>query len=92
MTNIDMTKPETAIDIDIDTHTFEPATGVGALHHKGTEKDQGARNKGTKNKAKRRVAKALAYFALIFSGLLVLAEPWLLIPVVALVLAVSLWD
>lgn len=90
MTNIDMTKPETAIDTD--THTLEAATGVGAPHHKGTKKNKGTKNKGTKNKAKRRVAKALAYFALIFSGLLVLAEPWLLIPVVALVLAISLWD
>ncbi|MFG2126092.1 hypothetical protein [Streptomyces sp. NPDC048710] len=85
MTNIDMTKPEIAIDTD--THTLEATTDVGALHHKGTKK-----NNGAKNKAKRRVAKALAYFALIFSGLLVLAEPWLLIPVVALVLAISLWD
>ncbi|MFJ9870229.1 hypothetical protein [Streptomyces sp. NPDC101165] len=85
MTNIDMTKPETAIDTD--THIFEAATGVGALRHKGTKK-----SKGRKNKAKRRAAKALAYFALIFSGLLVLAEPWLLIPVVALVLAISFWD
>ncbi|TVZ77339.1 hypothetical protein [Streptomyces sp. BK340] len=90
MTNIDMTKPDAAIDTD--TRTLEAATGVGVLHHKGTKKDQGARNKGTKNKTKRRLAKALAYFALIFSGLLVLAEPWLLIPVVALVLAVSFWD
>ncbi|MFI1368870.1 hypothetical protein [Streptomyces griseochromogenes] len=86
MTNIDMTKPETATDTD--THTLEAAPGTEALHHKGTKK-----NKGTKKtKARRRAAKALAYFALIFSGLLVLAEPWLLIPVVALVLAISLWD
>ncbi|MET8627317.1 hypothetical protein ABZW30_26790 [Kitasatospora sp. NPDC004669] len=83
MTNIDMKKPESAIDTD----TLEAATGAGAPHHKGSKK-----NKGTKNKAKRRVAKALAYFALLFTGLLVLAEPWLLIPVVALVLAISLWD
>ncbi|MCX4908535.1 hypothetical protein [Streptomyces sp. NBC_00878] len=51
------------------------------------------KNKGTKkNRAKRHSAKALAYFALIFTGLLVLAEPWLLIPVAALALAISLWD
>ncbi|WP_328929807.1 hypothetical protein OG429_38015 [Streptomyces sp. NBC_00190] len=90
MTNIDM-KPETAIDTDIDTNTqtFEVVSGTEAEapHHKGSKK-----NKGRKSKARRRVAKALAYFSLVFSGLLVLAEPWLLIPVIALVLAVSLWD
>jgi hypothetical protein len=85
MTNIDIKKRETAIDTD--THALEAAPGAEAPHHKGSKK-----NKGKKNKAKRRVAKALAYFALLFTGLLVLAEPWLLIPVVALVLAISLWD
>ncbi|MEU5539130.1 hypothetical protein [Streptomyces sp. NPDC020362] len=84
MTNISM-EPETTIDID--THTLEAAPCAEAPHHKGSKK-----NKGTKNKAKRRAAKALAYFALIFTGLSVLAEPWLLIPVGALVLAISLWD
>ncbi|MGW3039820.1 hypothetical protein ACWC9T_07145 [Kitasatospora sp. NPDC001159] len=87
MTTIDTKKPEPAIDTGNNTPTLEAATGAEALSHKGTKK-----NKGTKNKARRRAAKALAYFALIFSGLLVLAEPWLLIPVVALVLAISLWD
>ncbi|MFE9635815.1 hypothetical protein [Streptomyces sp. NPDC006463] len=82
MTNIDM-KPETAIDTDTDTDT----ENAQAPHHKGSKKD-----KGRKSKARRRVAKALAYFSLVFSGLLVLAEPWLLIPVIAMLLAVSLWD
>ncbi|WP_406209040.1 hypothetical protein OG331_46275 [Streptomyces sp. NBC_01017] len=51
------------------------------------------KNKGTKkSKTQRRAAKALAYFALIFTGLAVLAEPWLLIPVAALMLAIALWD
>ncbi|MFD4721941.1 hypothetical protein ACFWOY_14480 [Streptomyces sp. NPDC058423] len=45
-----------------------------------------------KSKARRPTAKALAYFAVISTGLLVLAEPWLLLPVAALVLAISLWD
>ncbi|MFF4397077.1 hypothetical protein [Streptomyces sp. NPDC001480] len=84
MTNINMKQPETAIDTD--AHTLA-APGAKAPHHKGSKK-----NTGTKNKAKRRAAKALAYFALIFTGLLVLVEPWLLIPVAALVLAISLWD
>lgn len=49
-------------------------------------------SKGTrKTKTQRRAAKTLAYFALIFTGLAVLAEPWLLIPVAALVPAISLW-
>ncbi|MEU6070049.1 hypothetical protein ABZ864_37835 [Streptomyces sp. NPDC047082] len=94
MTNIDM-KPETAIDTDTDTHPAEAAPATGAPHHhKDSKKNQRTKkNKGTKkNKARRRAAKALAYFALIFTGLLVLAEPWLLLPVVALVLAISLWD
>ncbi|MET8452628.1 hypothetical protein [Streptomyces sp. NPDC005209] len=93
MTNIDM-KPENANDTDIDiatetdTYTAEATPGAQAPHHKDSKK-----NKGTKkNKARRRTAKALAYFALIFSGLLVLAEPWLLLPVAALLLAISLWD
>ncbi|MGW7381140.1 hypothetical protein [Streptomyces sp. NPDC054794] len=93
MTNIDM-KPENANDTDTDiatetdTYTAEATPGAQAPHHKDSKK-----NKGTKkNKARRRTAKALAYFALIFSGLLVLAEPWLLLPVAALLLAISLWD
>ncbi|MER7468294.1 hypothetical protein [Streptomyces sp. NPDC097981] len=90
MTNIDM-KPETAIETGTGTgtgtQTFEAVSGTEAAHHKGSK-----RNKGRKSRARRRVAKALAYFSLIFSGLLVLAEPWLLIPVIALVLAISLWD
>jgi hypothetical protein len=85
MTNIEM-NPETATDTVTDT--LEAAPVAEAPHHKGSKK-----NRGTKrNKAQRRAAKALAYFAMIFTGLLVLSEPWLLIPVAALVLAISLWD
>ena len=58
-----------------------------------TNIDSDIETKGKKkNKAKRRAAKALAWFALVFTALLVLAEPWLLIPVAALTVAVSLWD
>ncbi|MEU0398487.1 hypothetical protein ABZ208_38310 [Streptomyces sp. NPDC006208] len=90
MTNIDMnpaTATSTPTAIDNETGILETAPDTAALHPEGSKK------KGTKkNKAQRRAAKALAYFALIFTGLLVLAEPWLLIPVAALVLAIALWD
>ncbi|MFD7613054.1 hypothetical protein [Streptomyces sp. NPDC059828] len=82
MTNTEV-KPEAATNTDTDTCTLEAAPGAATPHDKGTRK---------KRKGQRRAAKALAYFALVFTGLLVLAEPWLLIPVVALVLAISLWD
>lgn len=85
MTNTDM-NPATATAIDTDV--LEAAPGAAAPHDKGSKKNKGT----TKKKARRRTAKALAYFALIFTGLLVLAEPWLLIPVAALVLAISLWN
>ncbi|MCX4820212.1 hypothetical protein OG883_09890 [Streptomyces sp. NBC_01142] len=76
MTNIEM-NPATATATD----TLE-APVADAPHQKGKKK----------NKAKRRAAKALAWFALVFTALLVLAEPWLLIPVATLIVAVSLWD
>ncbi|MEU2164147.1 hypothetical protein [Streptomyces sp. NPDC019208] len=60
-----------------------PLAAVAAPHDKGPKKQ---------GKARRRTAKALAYLALISIGPLVLAEPWLLLPVAALVLAISLWD
>ncbi|MEU6221679.1 hypothetical protein ABZ845_29885 [Streptomyces sp. NPDC047022] len=101
MTNIDMnpataTATATATTTAIDTTTgagtgisiLKAAPGAAAPHDKVSKK-----NKGTKkSKARRRAAQALAYFSLVFTGLLVLAEPWLLIPVLALVLAISLWD
>ncbi|MEU6218176.1 hypothetical protein ABZ845_11760 [Streptomyces sp. NPDC047022] len=95
MTNIGMnpataTATTTATDTATETEVsiLEAAPDAAAPHDKVSKK-----NKGTKkNKARRRAAKALAYFSLVFTGLLVLAEPWLLIPVLALVLAISLWD
>ncbi|MDI2125049.1 hypothetical protein [Yinghuangia seranimata] len=63
---------------------LEAANDTDAKKSKSTKKN--------KNKTRRRVAKALAYFALVFTGLLVLAEPWLLVAVAALLLAISLWD
>ncbi|MCG7285852.1 SRPBCC family protein [Cellulomonas sp. ACRRI] len=41
---------------------------------------------------RRRWAKALAWASLGLTGLFVLAEPWLLVPVVLFVVALSLWD
>ncbi|MFC8094277.1 hypothetical protein [Streptomyces sp. NPDC057301] len=64
------------------------ATDTASKKNKGAKENKGAK----KSKTQRRTAKALAYFALIFTGLAVLAEPWLLIPVAALILAISLWD
>jgi hypothetical protein len=67
-----------------DGHRHEPARRrATATKSKGHEEEQ--RPSGAP-------PRALAYFALVFTGLLVLAEPWLLIPVAALALAVSLWD
>ncbi|MFE9258559.1 hypothetical protein [Streptomyces sp. NPDC006879] len=79
MKNIDMT-PAMAI-----------ATDEGALGTASASATPDGKN-SKKKTAGRRAAKALAYFALAFTMLLVLAEPWLLIPVVALLLAVCLWD
>jgi hypothetical protein len=45
-----------------------------------------------KSKAKRRAAKGLAWFALLSTAIRVLAEPWLMIPAAALLVAVALWD
>ncbi|MFJ3229830.1 hypothetical protein [Streptomyces sp. NPDC086787] len=80
------------------THT-ETATFTALLekapHDKEPKKNKADAKKGKgtkKGKARRRTAKALAYFALVFTGLTVLAEPWLLLPVAALILAISLWD
>ncbi|MFI6740190.1 hypothetical protein ACIBI9_45320 [Nonomuraea sp. NPDC050451] len=52
----------------------------------------GPAKKGGKRKNKRRVAKGLAYLALLGTAVLILAEPWLLIPAIALLAAIALWD
>ncbi|MGF0174206.1 hypothetical protein ACQF36_27920 [Streptomyces sp. Marseille-Q5077] len=97
MTNTDMnaaTDTATPTVIDTEPGIVEAALDATAPHTKGSKKHTGLKkNKGTKKSTtQRRVAKTLAYFALIFTGLAVLAEPWLLIPVAALMLAISLWD
>ena len=48
--------------------------------------------KAAKRKARRRIAKTLAWFSLAVTAVLVLAEPWLLAPVVTFAVALSLWD
>ena len=48
--------------------------------------------KAAKRKVKRRVAKGLLAFALILTGLLSLAEPWLLVAIVAALVALALLD
>ncbi|MGP3921423.1 hypothetical protein [Nonomuraea sp. 10N515B] len=50
------------------------------------------KNKKKKSKTKRRMAKGLAWFALLFTAVLVLAEPWLLLPAGAMLAAIALWD
>lgn len=45
-----------------------------------------------RRRTQRRIAKALLWFALLFSAVAVLAEPWLLVPVVAVAAALILWD
>ncbi|SDN27641.1 hypothetical protein [Streptomyces wuyuanensis] len=80
MTNTDM---NSATGTATGTGVLDAALAAAAPHDKDPKK---------KGKARRRTAKTLAYLALISTGLLVLAEPWLLLPVAALVLAISLWD
>ncbi|WP_432199070.1 hypothetical protein [Streptomyces sp. bgisy027] len=84
----------TATDAATVTGLPEAAPDTAAPHDKGATRNKGVRKdkREKTSTARRRTAKALAYFALIFTGLLILAEPWLLIPVAALVLAISLWD
>lgn len=48
--------------------------------------------KSKKRRTRRRIAKGLAWTSLAFTALLILAEPWLLIPVVTFAIALSLWD
>ncbi|GAA3292270.1 hypothetical protein Dvina_19670 [Dactylosporangium vinaceum] len=45
-----------------------------------------------RRRTQRRIAKALLWFALLFAAVAVLAEPWLLVPVVAVAAALILWD
>lgn len=67
-------------------------TATGLFEAVSLDKAANPKKNSKTSRARRRTAKALAYFSLIFTGLLVLAEPWLLLPAVALVLAISLWD
>jgi hypothetical protein len=48
--------------------------------------------KKRKRRTQRRIAKALMWFALLFSAVAVLSEPWLLVPVIAVGAALILWD
>jgi hypothetical protein len=48
--------------------------------------------KGNKRKTKRFADKGLLLFALIFTTVLVLSEPWLLVPMGATAVALALWD
>ncbi|BAL93153.1 hypothetical protein AMIS_79330 [Actinoplanes missouriensis 431] len=48
--------------------------------------------KSKKRKMRRRIAKGLAYLSLAITALLVLSEPWLLLPLITFVVALSLWD
>ncbi|QAY68736.1 SRPBCC family protein [Xylanimonas protaetiae] len=48
--------------------------------------------KRAKKARRRRAAKVLAWTSLVVTGLFVLAEPWLLVPVLTFALALSLWD
>lgn len=48
--------------------------------------------KSKKHKTRRRIAKGLAWVAVAMTAVMVLAEPWLLLPVITLVVALSIWD
>jgi hypothetical protein len=58
----------------------------------GAEPPAHTHAKNNKRKTRRRIAKALAWVAVAMTAVMVLAEPWLLLPVVTLVVALSLWD
>ncbi|GAA0514235.1 hypothetical protein Ade02nite_89820 [Paractinoplanes deccanensis] len=51
-----------------------------------------APHKSRKRRTRRRIAKGLAYVSLAVTAVLVLSEPWLLLPVLTFVIALSLWD
>ncbi|MFC8848472.1 MULTISPECIES: hypothetical protein [unclassified Micromonospora] len=53
--------------------------------------DQPATARKLARRRRRRAAKALLYVSLILTALLVLAEPWLLVPVATAAVALSLW-
>ncbi|MEV0718969.1 hypothetical protein [Asanoa sp. NPDC050611] len=48
--------------------------------------------KTRKRRTRRRVAKTLAWVAVALTAVMVLSEPWLLLPVITLAVALSLWD
>jgi len=45
-----------------------------------------------KRRTRRGLARALLYVSLTIGALMVLAEPWLLVPLLIAAVAVSLWD
>jgi peptidoglycan biosynthesis protein MviN/MurJ (putative lipid II flippase) len=45
-----------------------------------------------KRRRRRRVAKVLLYVSLIVTAVMILAEPWLLLPIGTAAVALSMWD
>jgi len=70
--------------------TFSQADAVSAPPPADETVHSTARNK--KRRTRRRIAKALAWASLVVTALFVLADPWLLIPVITFAVALSLWD
>jgi hypothetical protein len=56
------------------------------------ETDPVTADRKAKRRRQRRIAKALLYFSLIVTAVMILAEPWLLIPLGTAAVALSLWD
>ncbi|MER7443684.1 hypothetical protein [Micromonospora avicenniae] len=87
-----------AVGDDAVAETKPPAPPAHASTHQAAEPSaevQQAAERAAKKAARRsrrKVAKALLYAALAMTALLVLAEPWLLVPVALTVLALSLWN
>ncbi len=70
--------------------TIPETDGIPAYEAVDTAPRTHAKNK--KRKTRRRIAKALAWVSVALTAVMVLSEPWLLLPVITLVVALSLWD
>lgn len=66
------------------TDTVDPADTMQAASPDSAKK--------AKHHTRRRLAKLLLYISLAVSALMVLAEPWLLVPLLTAAVAVALWD
>ena len=65
---------------------------AGAPAQDSVKSSTGVHGKAKKRWIRRRVAKTLAWISVALTAVMVLSEPWLLLPVITLGVALSLWD